>query len=121
MLHKVPIPPRTRRRRTGGQLKTWVTTIKAELEPLSSPRVFGHALWRKDWVNVSSELTQDRQTWSDSVRDVVTSIANTGSTRSGGMPTQVQISTVSAKAVDKALKNFEMRQRISPEALVEER
>ncbi len=36
-------PPRTWRRRAGGQLKTWVTTIKADLEPLSGPLVFGDA------------------------------------------------------------------------------
>ncbi len=31
----LPTPPGTWRRRAGGQLKTWVTTIKADLEPLS--------------------------------------------------------------------------------------
>ncbi len=30
----LPTPPRTRRRRSGGQLKTWATTIKADFEPL---------------------------------------------------------------------------------------
>ncbi len=32
-----PTPPRIWRRRVGGQLKTWATTIKAELEPISGP------------------------------------------------------------------------------------
>ncbi len=36
-------PLRTWRRRAGGQLKTWATTIKADLEPISGPRVIGHA------------------------------------------------------------------------------
>ncbi len=45
-------PPRTWRRRAGGQLKTWATTFKADLEPIAEPRVFGHARWMK----VSSEL-----------------------------------------------------------------
>ncbi len=63
-----PTPPRRWRRRTGVQLKTWVTTIKADLEPLSGPRVFGYARWRKDWVKVSRELVQDRRTWGVSVR-----------------------------------------------------
>ncbi len=31
----LPTPPRTWRRRAGGQLKTWATTIKADLEPLA--------------------------------------------------------------------------------------
>ncbi len=56
----LPTPPRTWRRRAGGQLKTWATTIKADLEPISGPRVFGHARWRKDWVKVFSEVAQDR-------------------------------------------------------------
>ncbi len=66
-------PPRTWRRRTGGQLKTWPTTIKADLEPLSGPLLFGYAQWRKDWVKVSSELSQDRRARSASVRGVVNS------------------------------------------------
>ncbi len=59
------------------------TTIKADLEQLSGPRVFGHAWWRKDWVKVSSELVQDRRAWSASVRDVVNAIGDAGSTRLG--------------------------------------
>ncbi len=35
-------PSRRWRRQTGGQLKTWATAIKTDLEPLSGPRVFGH-------------------------------------------------------------------------------
>ncbi len=68
---------------SGGQLKTWATTIKADLEPISGLRVVGHARWRKDWVNVSSELAQDRRAWSASVRDVVNAISDAGSTRPG--------------------------------------
>ncbi len=56
----LPTPNRMWRRRTGCQLKTWATTIKADLEPLSGPRVFGHARWRMDWVKVTCELAQDR-------------------------------------------------------------
>ncbi len=64
----LPTPPRTWRRRTGGQLKTWATTIKADLEPLSGPRVFGYARQKNDWVKVSNELAQDRRAWSASVQ-----------------------------------------------------
>ncbi len=77
----LPTPPRTWRRRAGGQLKTWATSIKADLEPISGPRVFGHARWRKDWVKVSSELAQDRRAWSASARDVVNAIGDAGSNR----------------------------------------
>ncbi len=48
----LPTPPRTWHRRTGGQLKTWATTIKADLEPLSGTRVFDYARWKKDWAKI---------------------------------------------------------------------
>ncbi len=79
----LPTQPRTWRRRAGGQLKTWATTIKADLEPLSGPRVFRQARWRKDWVKASSELTQDRRARGASVRDVGNSIDDAGSTCPG--------------------------------------
>ncbi len=79
----LPTPPHMWRRRTGGQLKTLATTINANLEPISGPRVFGYARWRKDWVKVSNELTQDRRAWNASVRDVVNAIGDAGSTRPG--------------------------------------
>ncbi len=85
----LPIPPRMWRRQAGGQLKTWITTIRADQEPISGPRVFGHARWRKDWVIMPSELAQDRRAWSASVRVVVNAIGDAGSTRPGSMPTQV--------------------------------
>ncbi len=37
----------------------------------------------QDWVKVSSELAQGRRAWSASVRDVVNSIGDAGSTRPG--------------------------------------
>ncbi len=64
-------------------MKTWATTIRADLEPISGPQVFGHARWRKDWVKVSSERAQDRRAWSASVRDVVKAVGDAGSTRPG--------------------------------------
>ncbi len=79
----LPTPPRTRRRQAGSLLKIWATTIKAELEPISGPRVFGHARRRKDWVEVSSELAQGGRAWSGSVRGVVNLIGDAGSTRPG--------------------------------------
>ncbi len=42
----LPTPTPTWRRRAECKLKTWATTIKADLEPSSGPRVFGHAATR---------------------------------------------------------------------------
>ncbi len=87
----LPTSPRTWRRRTEGQLKTWATTIKADLEPTSGLRVFDHARWRKEWVKVSSELAQDRRAWGASVRGVVNLIGDAGSNNPAWISTQVQV------------------------------
>ncbi len=63
--------------------KAWATPIKADQEPISVPRIFGHARWRKDWVKVSSDLAQDRRARGASVRDVVNAVGDAGSTRPG--------------------------------------
>ncbi len=73
-------PPRTWRRRAGSQLMTCETTVKADLEPHSGRRVFGHARWRKDWVKISSELARDRQLWNASVQEVMSSRCDASST-----------------------------------------
>ncbi len=60
-------PRRTWRRRTGGQVKTWATIIKADMEPLFGPRVSGHAQWAKVYI----EVTQDHRVWGASIRLVM--------------------------------------------------
>ncbi len=52
----LPTPPRTWRRWTGGQMKTWVSAMKADLKPLIGPPVFSYERWRKDWVKVPRKL-----------------------------------------------------------------
>ncbi len=37
-----------------------------------------YARWRKDWVEASSELAQDRRDWGVSTRNVVNSIGDAG-------------------------------------------
>ncbi len=76
----LPTPPRTWDRRTGDQLKTWATTVKVGLEP--SPDRKSSAT-HDDWVKASSELMQEHRALSASIRDVVSSIGDAGSTRPG--------------------------------------
>ncbi len=85
----LPIPPRTWRWWTEGRLETWATTLKADMEPLSGPWVFGYAQWRKNWVKVSSVLAR---AWGASIRDMICSFGDAGSIRPGWMPPQVQVS-----------------------------
>ncbi len=91
-----------------------IPSVWCPLEPLSGPRVFGHAQWGKDWMKVSSELAQDRRAWSASVRDVVNSIGDAGSTRPGWMPMQVQVSMMTPGAAVVACS----RRLITGEALI---
>ncbi len=42
------------------------------------------AQWRKNWVKVSSELTQDRRAWVVPIRDDTNSIGDYGSTHPQG-------------------------------------
>ncbi len=86
-----PVSPHSWRKRTGGQLKTWAPTIRADLEPLFGQRVFGYTWWRMDWMKDYGELAQDRRAWGASVRGVVNSIDEAGSIRPGWMLPQVQL------------------------------
>ncbi len=64
------------------ELKTWATTIMADLEPLFGPRVYGYARWRKDWLKAPSELAYDRGAWGAFTCDVVNSNDNAGTSAS---------------------------------------
>ncbi len=66
-----PHVPRTWRKRTGGQLKTWATTLKEDLVRLIGPAVVGIRRWNKEWASLAMDLAQDRHAWSAVVRDVV--------------------------------------------------
>ncbi len=66
-----PDVPRTWRRRTGGQLKTWAATLKEELVRLIGPAVVGIRRWNKEWASLAMDLAQDRRAWSAAVRDAV--------------------------------------------------
>ncbi len=56
-----PDVPRTWRRRTGGQLKTWAATLKADLSWLIGPIT--------ECALLAMDLAQDRLAWSAADRD----------------------------------------------------
>ncbi len=66
-----PDVPRTWRRRTGGQLKTWAATLKEDLVRLIGPAVVDIRRWNKEMASRAMDLTDDRGTWSAAVRDAV--------------------------------------------------
>ncbi len=66
-----PDVPRTWHRRTGGQLKTWATTLTEDLVQLIGPAIVVIRRWNKEWASLAMDLAQDRRAWSAAVRDTV--------------------------------------------------
>ncbi len=69
-----PEPPVHWRKRRGGQLKTWMTTMKEDLARLSEPAVNGLRRWNQDWMTIGIAWAQDRGAWAAAVRDAVVAI-----------------------------------------------
>ena len=79
----LPTSPPNRRKRVGGQLKTWASKIKDDLAALSGPQVVGLRRWNRDCLAISCDLAQDQRTWAAMVRDAVRAREEAGSTRLG--------------------------------------
>ncbi|VDK88567.1 unnamed protein product [Dibothriocephalus latus] len=66
-----PPPQPTGKRRRGGQLKTWLETVRRDMEVVLGPSIFGLRRWRRDWVELSKSAAANRHAWRDTVRDIV--------------------------------------------------
>ena len=67
-LHSSPCPGW--RCRLGGQLKTWISTVKADMDRLKLYTVYGVRQWNNNWLSLCAELTADRRSWSALIRDI---------------------------------------------------
>ena len=65
-----PVPCAGWRCHRGGQLKTWSSTIKSDVEHLGLQAVYGIRRWNKDWISICSDLASDRCSWAAAIRDV---------------------------------------------------
>ena len=65
-----PLPCPGWRRRLGGQLKTWIATIKSDVELLGLRRVYGLRQWDRGWLNICADLASDRRAWAAAIRDI---------------------------------------------------
>ncbi|MDY6930075.1 MAG: reverse transcriptase family protein [Pseudomonadota bacterium] len=85
LLHEaVHLTPReTWRKRLGGQLKTWTTTIKQDLALITGPQVHGLRPWNRNWLQLSVDFAQNRSAWAAAVRDVVNGREEASSIRPG--------------------------------------
>nr|VZI38120.1 unnamed protein product [Spirometra erinaceieuropaei] len=62
--------PHSRHRR-GGQFKTWLDTVRQDMEVVLGPSVFGLRRWRRQWVELSRSAAADRHAWGGTVRDII--------------------------------------------------
>ncbi len=76
------------RRKRGGQLKTRLSTVKADLTQMSGLGVYNLRRWNREGLSLGITWTQDRQTWAAAIRDVVV-VVDTGTTSLGRMSSQV--------------------------------
>ena len=58
------------RRRRGGQRKTWLATVKTDMDGLGLRVVYGTRRWERDWITICAELASDRRAWSGTMRDL---------------------------------------------------
>ncbi|BHF78953.1 hypothetical protein SprV_0602207000 [Sparganum proliferum] len=66
-----PAPLPNWRRRRGGQFKTWLDTVRQDMEVVLGPSVFGLRRWRREWVELSRSAAADRHAWRGTVRDII--------------------------------------------------
>nr|VZI40702.1 unnamed protein product [Spirometra erinaceieuropaei] len=66
-----PAPLPHWRRRRGGPFKTWLDTVRQDMEVVLGPSVFGLRRWRREWVELSRSAAADRHAWRGTVRDII--------------------------------------------------
>ena len=56
--------------RHGGQLKTWISTIKADASHLGLVPAYGLCRWNRNWVSICEEFASVRSQWYAAIRDI---------------------------------------------------
>ncbi|BHF76926.1 hypothetical protein SprV_0502002700 [Sparganum proliferum] len=71
-----PAPLPHWRRRRGGQFKTWLDTVRQDMEVVLGPSVFGLRRWRREWVELSRSAAADRHAWRGRFPELTVSLLN---------------------------------------------
>ncbi|BHF62728.1 hypothetical protein SprV_0200571400 [Sparganum proliferum] len=66
-----PAPLPHWRLRRGGQFKTWLDTVRQDMEVVLGPSVFGLRRWRREWIELSRSAAADRHAWRSTVWDII--------------------------------------------------
>jgi len=64
-------PCATWKARVGGQQKTWLSTVKTDMEKLCLYKVYGIRRWNKDWLSICSDMASSRVAWAATIRDIL--------------------------------------------------
>jgi len=81
-----PLPPAHWRKCCGGQMKTWLSTVKTDMARITGPDVFGLRGWNKEWLSITSTDASDRHSWSATIREAVNQIGREDQTHVGWAP-----------------------------------
>jgi len=57
--------------RVGGQQKTWVSTVKSDLDKLALHKVYGVRKWKTDWLDICYDMASCRKAWMATIRDIL--------------------------------------------------
>ena len=52
-----------------GQKKTWLSTVRADLEPMGGFKKHGHR-WNRQWIQLIEPVTLERERWKDACRRI---------------------------------------------------
>ena len=78
-----PEPPSHWKKRRGGQLRTWLSTVKKDMERLTGPTVYGIRRWNRKWLKYTEEEAKDRGKWAALIRDALIQYEGAGSACNG--------------------------------------
>nr|VZI45685.1 unnamed protein product [Spirometra erinaceieuropaei] len=63
--------PSSQWRRRRGQFRTWLDTVRQDMEVVLETSVFGLRRWRREWVQLSGSAAADRHAWRGTARDII--------------------------------------------------
>lgn len=59
------------RYRLGGQVRTWLNTVRADVDKLGLHVVYGVRNWNRNWLKICADLASNRQAWAAAIRDII--------------------------------------------------
>jgi len=64
-------PCRVWKARRGGQYKTWIATVKSDVDKLDLVTVYGICRWNRDWIQLCEDMAADRTAWKATINTIL--------------------------------------------------